>query len=154
LAIDRNIRARAFAYLRAYNVKHRIEGQHVGPLTRTCRDVLRALLWLTDRCRAVSYQAIAAEAGCSLDSVWRALTRLKASGLLAWSNRYAWNDRHRKVVRTLNEYRWLEPVMPKSDFQKVPLTSQDSSGASQVMGAEHDRLDAAIGRLLALKLGG
>lgn len=161
MAVDRNLRARSFAYFRAYNAKHRTRGQHIGPLTRACRDVLRALLWLTDRRKAVSYLAIAAEAGCTPKTVWKALKRLRASGLLTWVNRYLWSDKHGKVVRTLNEYRWLEPQMPDqpSKLPKfgVTLPSQDLKGASQVMGSvKHvsQGLEAALGRLMALKPGG
>ena len=61
--LDRNAKARIWAYAQGYTAKHRRRGQHRGPLTRATLDVLRALLWRfhnqhTGRCFP-SYEAIA-----------------------------------------------------------------------------------------------
>jgi hypothetical protein len=143
-----------WVYFRAYNNQHKRKGMHIGPLTRTCREVLRALLWICNSkiTRSVSYEAIAREAGCSINSVWRALTRLRGAGILTWFNRYAWNDRHRKVVRTMNQFFLLSNFENEEVGQTQELEEKEE-GLSDVEcdeGTTSDReIEAALGQLRA-----
>ncbi len=45
IPLDRNAKARIWAYALARTAKLRRPGQHRGPLTRATLDVLRTLLW-------------------------------------------------------------------------------------------------------------
>src|SRR5580658_1260327 len=45
IPLDKNAKARIYAYAKGYNAKHRREGQHRGPITWAFFRVLRAILW-------------------------------------------------------------------------------------------------------------
>lgn len=85
-------------------------GKHYGALTGKQRDVFGALLWKfhnvqTGRCDP-SYGAIAAEAGCCVDTVRTAIAALESAGLLTWCNRLirVRGPGPKKVLRTSNGY--------------------------------------------------
>ena len=91
IPLDRNAKARIWAYAQGYTALHRRQGQHRGPLTRACLDVLRALLWgfhntHTGRCFP-SYEAIAEKAKVDRSTVARAIAALEAGQVLTWENR-------------------------------------------------------------------
>jgi hypothetical protein len=123
--LDGNAKARIMAYARAYNAKHRAAGQHWGPLTRTCMQVLEALLWSfhnskSGRCFP-SYETIAERARCNRDSVYEAIKALEAADVLTWLNRITrirvkepdllgqlvarW-----QIIRTSNAYVFRDPL--------------------------------------------
>jgi hypothetical protein len=103
-----------------------------------------------------SYAAIARVARCSLDTVRVAITRLRAAGLLSWVNSWHWNARERRVTRTANHYR-LADLTRNTENQSAPQqvskqgASQLTSPAPSVSCSDVSRLEAAIGRLMALK---
>ena len=167
--LDRNAKARIWAYALARTARLRRPGQHRGPLSRAYLDVLRALLWgfhnqHTGRCFP-SYEAIAETASVHRATVARAIEALELAGVLTWENRLV---RQRVAVeglfgrdwimvprRTSNAYRFRDP-------QPLPLPllpkSQNSTGtrnqvfinqkAEPVLTLDPtNRLDAALLRL-------
>ena len=105
--LDRNAKARIWAYAQAYTARLRQKGQHRGPLTRATLDVLRALLWgfhnrHTGRCFP-SYEAIAEAAKVSRATVARAIAVLEAAALMSWENRLV---RQRVAVMGLFGREW------------------------------------------------
>ena len=89
--LDRNAKARIWAYALGYTASRRRRGQHRGPLTRAYLDVLRALLWRfhnqhSGRCFP-AYEAIADAADVSRATVARAILALEVAGVLTWQNR-------------------------------------------------------------------
>src|SRR4029077_1544776 len=118
--LDREAKVRVMAYAKAWNARHRLPGQHRGPLTRATGEVLEALLWgfhnaATGACFP-SYEAIAAKAECCRDTVYEAIKALELAGVLAWVNRIVrepdlfgqWTWRWR-VIRTSNAYTFRDP---------------------------------------------
>lgn len=168
--LDGNAKARLFAYAVAYTALHRQPGQHRGPLTRACLDVLRTLLWGfhnsgTGRCFP-SYERIAEAAKVSRSTVAKAIATLEAAGMLTWENRLI---RQRVVVmglfgrqsqlvprRTSNAYRFRDPqpanmpALPKSQ-NSTGTPKEEFSRAFFAMAATHMRpssmLDAALAKL-------
>lgn len=125
IPLDRNAKARIVVYARAWNAKHRQPGQHRGPLTRACLEVLEALLWGFHNSKSglcfPSYEAIAAKAECCRDTVYEAIRALEAADVLTWVNRIVreqvrerdlfgnWATRWR-LVRTSNAYLFRDPL--------------------------------------------
>ena len=146
IPLDRNAKARIWAYAQGYTALHRRRGQHRGPLTRATLDVLRSLLWgfhnaRTGRCFP-SYEAIAKAAKVDRATVARAIAALEAGQVLTWENRLV---RQRVAVpgllgpvvvlvprRTSNAYSFRDPqpqtpvILPKSQ-NSTGTTYQDSS---------------------------
>jgi len=146
IPLDRNAKARIWAYAQGYTALHRRRGQHRGPLTRASLDVLRSLLWgfhntHTGRCFP-SYEAIAEKAKVHRATVARAIAALEAGGVLTWENRLV---RQRVVTpglvgrvvvlvprRTSNAYSFRDPQpqvraeLPKSQ-NSTGTTFKDSS---------------------------
>jgi len=138
IPLDRNAKARIWAYANGYTARHRRRGQHRGPLTRAYLDVLRALLWgfhntHTGRCFP-SYDAIAEAAKVDRATVARAITALEVGRVLSWENRLV---RERIMApgllgpvaslvprRTSNAY-WFYDPLPKS--QNSPGTRNQES---------------------------
>ncbi len=115
IPLDRNAKARIFAYAKGYNARHRREGQHQGPITWAFLRVLKAMLWefhnsRTGRCYP-SYETIAEKAECCRDTVYEAIKALMASGILDWVNRFdkiyigRW-----QVIRVSNAYKFRDPL--------------------------------------------
>ena len=137
--LDRNAKARLWAYAQAYTARLRQKGEHRGPLTRATLDVLRALLWgfhnqHTGRCFP-SYEAIAEAAKVSRATVARAIAVLEAAALMSWENRLV---RQRVAViglfgrewqsvprRTSNAYSFHDPQL--ANRPALP-ESQNSTG--------------------------
>jgi hypothetical protein len=142
--MDRNAKARIMVYADAWTARHKQPGQHRGPITRTFRDVLRALLWAfhnarTGRCFP-SYESIAAKAGCAVSSVHLGIKVLETAGILSWVNRLAFiRDKcvdatgaivwHPRVIRTSNAYTFHDPVENRG---KPPISSgpENRAGSS------------------------
>ncbi len=141
IPLDRNAKARIWAYAQGYTALHRRRGQHRGPLTRASLDVLRSLLWgfhntHTGRCFP-SYEAIAEKAKVHRSTVARAVAALEAGGVLTWENRLV---RQRVVTpgligrvvllvprRTSNAYSFRDPQpQTRADTPK----SQNSTGTT------------------------
>ena len=168
--LDRNAKARIWAYAQAYTARLRRKGQHRGPLTRATLDVLRALLWgfhsqHTGRCFP-SYEAIAEAAKVSRATVARAIAMLEAAALMSWENRLV---RQRVAVmglfgrewqsvprRTSNAYSFHDPqlanrlALPKSQ-NSIETPVEESSPQTPLTIADlnpANRLDAML-----LKLG-
>jgi Helix-turn-helix domain len=122
--LDREAKVRVMAYARAWNARHRLPGQHRGPLTRATTEVLEALLWGFHNAASgacfPSYEAIAAKAECCRDTVCEAIKALALAGVLSWVNRIVrervrerdlfgqWVTRWR-VLRTSNAYAFRDP---------------------------------------------
>jgi hypothetical protein len=105
--LDRNAKARIWAYAQGYTARHRQRGQHRGPLTRAYLDVLKALLWTfhnshSGRCFP-SYERIAEAACVHRSTVAEAITALEAAGVLSWENRLI---RVRRAVAGLFGMEW------------------------------------------------
>jgi hypothetical protein len=125
ISLDRNAKARIMVYARAWSVKHRLPGQHRGPLTRAFLEVLEALLWGFHNSRSglcfPSYEAIATKAECCRDTVYEAIRALEAADVLTWVNRIVreqvrerdlfgkWSSRWR-LLRTSNAYVFRDPL--------------------------------------------
>ncbi len=150
IPLDRNAKARIWACAQSYTALHRRRGQHRGPLTRACLDVLRALLWgfhntHTGRCFP-SYEAIAEKARVHRSTVARAIAALEAAGVLTWENRLVRQrvvrpGLDRPVVmlvprRTSNAYSFRDPQpeiranLPKSQ-NSTGTTFKDSSSLTK-----------------------
>lgn len=102
----------------AYNARHREPGQHIGPITRTMLTVLNALLFTflnnkTGDCFP-SYATIADSAGCSEDTVYRAISILRDAEILDWDRCFTKRPdrvtRTWKVMRTSNAYLFARPA--------------------------------------------
>lgn len=123
--LDRNAKARIMVAARAYNARFRQPGQHWGPLTRACLQVLEALLWgfhnsKDGRCFP-SYERIAERARCNRDTVYEAIKALERADILTWVNRIAhmrvWEPNlfgklapRLRVIRTSNAYLFRDPL--------------------------------------------
>ncbi len=115
IPLDRNAKARIFAYAKGYNARHRREGQHQGPITWAFIRVLKAMLWEFHNSRTghcfPSYESIAEKAECCRDTVYEAIKALRASGILDWVNRFdkiyigRW-----QVIRISNAYAFRDPL--------------------------------------------
>ena len=151
IPLDRNAKARIWAYAQARTARLRRPGQHRGPLTRATLDVLRTLLWhfhnrASGRCFP-SYERIADSARVHRATVARAIAALEREGVLTWENRLV---RQRVAIeglfgpqwtmvprRTSNAYRFYdyrrdafgrpvdEPTSPKSQ-KPIGTTSQEN----------------------------
>ncbi len=151
IPLDRNAKARIWAYALARTAKLRRPGQHRGPLSRATLDVLRTLLWhfhnrTSGRCFP-SYERIADSARVHRATVARAIAALEREGVLTWENRLV---RQRLAVeglfgpqwvvvprRTSNAYRFYDyqrdafgrpvdvPSSPKS-HKSIGITSQEN----------------------------
>ena len=116
IPLDRNAKARIFAYAEGYNFKHRREGQHQGPITWAYFRVLKAMLWgfhnnRTGHCFP-SYESIAETAQCCRDTVYEAIKVLESSGILDWVNRFdkLFIEGSWQVIRTSNAYLFRDPL--------------------------------------------
>ena len=123
--LDRNAKARIAAYARAWSARNRQPRQHRGPITRAFLEVLEALLWGFHNARSglcfPSYEAIAAKAECSRDTVYEALKALEWAGVLTWQNRiiriqercrdlFGHEGWRWRVIRTSNAYVFRDPL--------------------------------------------
>ena len=125
IPLDRNAKARIWAYAQGYNAKHKTERQHQGPITWAYLRVLGALLWgfhngQTGKCFP-SYEAIAEKARCSRTTVYEAIRFFEDIGLLSWVNRivkvqercvdlFGQLGRRWRVLRTSNAYLFRDPL--------------------------------------------
>ncbi|NPD69776.1 helix-turn-helix domain-containing protein (plasmid) [Lichenicola cladoniae] len=108
IPLDRNAKARIWAYALARTAKLRRPGQHRGPLSRATLDVLRTLLWhfhnrSTGRCFP-SYERIADSARVHRATVARAIAALEREGVLTWENRLV---RQRVAIEGLFGRQWV-----------------------------------------------
>jgi hypothetical protein len=146
--LDRNAKARIMAYSRTWSRLHCLPGQHKGPITRACLDVLQALLWGFHNSRTgicfPSYERIAEKAECSRTTVYEALKVLEWAGVLSWQHRIVrvrelcqdlwgragWRWR---VIRTSNAYVFRDPQaagsgVPATEFRnRAGTPDQDVS---------------------------
>lgn len=161
--LDRNAKARVWAYAQGWTALHRRKGQHRGPLTRAYLDVLRALLWgfhnaHTGRCFP-SYERIAEAAKVDRATVAKAIKALEAGRVLSWENRLV---RQRVIVpgllgpvallvprRTSNAYWFRDPTPKSPNFPGTRLKSLSPLGDSPpaVILDPSNQLDAALARL-------
>lgn len=116
IPLDRNAKARIWAYALARTAKLRRPGQHRGPLSRATLDVLRALLWgfhnrTSGRCFP-SYERIADRARVHRATVARAIIALEQQGVLTWENRLV----HQRVaIQGLFGPQWVRVPMRTSN---------------------------------------
>ncbi len=108
IPLDRNAKARIWAYALARTARLRRPGQHRGPLTRATLDVLRTLLWhfhnrASGRCFP-SYERIADSARVHRSTVARAIAALEGEGVLTWENRLV---RQRVAIEGLFGPQWV-----------------------------------------------
>ena len=108
IPLDRNAKARIWAYALARTARLRRSGQHRGPLTRATLDVLRTLLWhfhnrSSGRCFP-SYERIADSARVHRATVARAIAALEREGVLTWENRLV---RQRVAIEGLLGPQWV-----------------------------------------------
>ena len=135
IPLDRNAKARIWAYALARTARLRRPGQHRGPLSRATLDVLRTLLWhfhnrSTGRCFP-SYERIADSARVHRATVARAIAALEQQGVLTWENRLV---RQRITVEGLFGPQWA-------------LVPRRTSNAYRF----YDYLQDAFGRLIELR---
>ena len=108
IPLDRNAKARIWAYALARTAKLRRPGQHRGPLSRATLDVLRTLLWgfhngISGRCFP-SYERIADRARVHRATAARAIAALEREGVLTWENRLV---RQRVAIEGLFGPQWV-----------------------------------------------
>ena len=139
--LDRNAKARIMAYARAWTARHRLPGQHKGPITRAFLDVLEALLWGFHNSRSgacfPSYERIAEKAGCCRRTVAEALKVLEWAGVLSWQHRIT-RIRERctdlfgcqgwrwRVIRTSNAYQFIDPQAERN--RSIPSECKNPPG--------------------------
>ena len=124
--LDREAKVRVMAYAKAWNARHRLPGQHRGPLTRATGEVLEALLWGFHNADSgacfPSYEAIAAKAECCRDTVCEAIKALAFAGVLTWVNRIV-----RERVRERDLFgQWVDPVAGAADLQRLCVPGPES----------------------------
>ncbi len=170
IPLDRNAKARIWAYALARTAKLRRPGQHRGPLTRAILDVLRTLLWgfhngISGRCFP-SYERIADRARVHRSTVARAIIALEQQGVRMAIQGLFGPQWMRVPMRTSNAYRFYDycrdafgrlvdrPSSPKSQ-NSTETTSQENRklaneqtecGASTPLDPNHP-LEAALLRL-------
>ena len=112
--LDREAKNRIQVLMRA--LTHPTEpGKHYGAVTAKAEEVGRVLLWVFHNCKTglciPGYDTIAKAAGCHRDTVAEAIKMLEAAGILTWCNRRTRITVRgvRKVVRTSNAYRFIDP---------------------------------------------
>ena len=71
--------------------------------------------------------------GCSIDTVREAIVRLRAAGLLHWSNRWRWNERVGRVTKSSNHYVLSCPIHKTENPAAPPEREERRKGAAQVM---------------------
>src|ERR1700709_2400239 len=83
-------KARIMAAVVAWNVEHKMPGQHYGPITHAHLRVLRVLLYkfhnLTTGACYPTYEMIARLAECRRSSVRMAIRRLEETGVMTWNH--------------------------------------------------------------------
>ena len=116
IPLDRNAKARIYAYAKGYNARHRKEGQHQGPITWAFFRVLKAMLWEFHNSRTghcfPSYESHCRE-GANAAGIpsMKQSTPWRASGILDWVNRFdkiyigRW-----QVIRISNAYQFRDPL--------------------------------------------
>jgi AraC-like DNA-binding protein len=154
--LNRDAKRRVLAYARSWNARHRQQGQHIGPLTRTTFDVLRALLFSfhnqhTGRCFP-SYEAIAQAASCARSTVALAIKALERAGVLRWIHRLRRSGA--RVLRTSNAYVFTVPQSSSENPTRtqnqgiLPSSSPSVPAAPQIIVLDpRSALDAALIRL-------
>lgn len=174
--LDRNAKARIIIYAKAWNARHKREGQHRGPLTRAIMEVLEALLWGFHNSKGgacfPSYESIAAKAECCRDTVYEAIKALEFANVLTWVNRITriqvreldlfgkWATRW-QTIRTSNAYLFRDPlpcaqnrpdagVFSKSENPSgtlIPESLSSSTPSKPASSPLSDDLAAALTRL-------
>lgn len=143
--MDRNAKARIMVFAKAWTARHKLPGQHRGPITRAFMEVLETLLWAfhnahTGRCFP-SYETIAAKAECSRDTVYEALKVLERAGILTWVNRLIWQRERgydafghpvvrRQAIRTSNAYVFRDQI-GEADRPKTPKSETPTGTLNQ-----------------------
>jgi len=161
IPLDRNAKARIFAYAKGYNAKHRREGQHQGPITWAFIRVLKAMLWEFHNSRTghcfPSYESIAEKAECCRDTVYEAIKALRASGILDWVNRFdkIYTGRW-QVIRVSNAYKFRDPLpcatLPevyKSENPAGTLLNQEKILTTTPKSSIHDLPDSTVATLIS-----
>jgi hypothetical protein len=120
IPLDREAKNRIRMLMRA--LTHPTEpGKHYGAVTAKAEEVGRVLLWVFHNAKTglciPGYETIAKEAHCHRDTVAEAIKMLETAGILTWCNRRTRVTVRgvRKVVRTSNSYRFIDPGS-KSEF--------------------------------------
>ena len=131
IPLDRNAKARIWAYALARTAKLRRPGQHRGPLTRAILDVLRTLLWgfhngISGRCFP-SYERIADRARVHRSTVARAIAALEQQGVLTWENRLV---HQRMAIQGLFGPQWVRVPMRTSNAYRFYDYRRDAFGRS------------------------
>jgi hypothetical protein len=129
-------------YARAWTVRHRQAGQHLGPLTWATLRVLEALVRgfhnsRDGRCFP-SYETIAARAQCHRTTVYEAIKALEAAEILTWVNRlirvqfreldlFGEMVLRSRLVRTSNAYVFRDPMPCAEKPKPQALTSKSTN---------------------------
>jgi hypothetical protein len=140
--LDGNAKARIMVYARAWTVRHRQAGQHLGPLTWATLRVLEALVRgfhnsRDGRCFP-SYETIAARAQCHRTTVYEAIKALEAAEILTWVNRlirvqfreldlFGEMVLRSRLVRTSNAYVFRDPMPCAEKPKPQALTSKSTN---------------------------
>jgi hypothetical protein len=126
--LDRNAKARIECRMRVLMRRTGEPRKHYGPLTAKAYAVGKALLYTFHNSRNgrcfPGYEAIAAAADCHRSTVAESIAALEDNEVLTWDHRIKriyeeeiglFGKRLRKrVVRTSNEYRFIDPISSKS----------------------------------------
>lgn len=133
--LDRNALARIWAYVIAWNFKHKTKRHHVGPVTRLGLDILKSILSFGRKTGrwypTIAQIAAGLEKGkCNKDTVNKAIKALEATGVFSWVNRREWGwiwvrdpsdgscKRVKHLGRVSNAYLFRDPL-PCADRPKT-----------------------------------
>jgi hypothetical protein len=161
--LDRNAKARIECRMRVL-MRRTEPHKHYGPLTAKAYAVGRALLYTFHNSRNgryfPGYEAIAAAADCHRSSVAEYIAMLEDNEILTWDQRIKrvyeeeiglFGRRLRKrVVRTSNEYRFIDPISSKSgNTGGTPkfIVNRDTLASAKTVPDASSHLEHALAKL-------
>jgi hypothetical protein len=88
---------------------------HELRITPQGREIFRVIIGFVAQGKLFpSYERIAELANCCVDSVWRAIARLRKAGFLSWTNEWRRDHDRGKWIKTTNTYSLETPT--KTEF--------------------------------------
>jgi len=162
--LDRNAKARIECRMKVLTKRTGDPHKHYGPLTAKAYKVGHELLYTFHNSRDgrcfPGYEAIAAAADCHRSSVAEYIAALEDNGILTWDNRIkrVWEEEvglfgkrlRKRVVRTSNEYRFIDPISSKSgNTGGTPksIINRDTLASTKTVPDASSRLERALAKL-------
>jgi hypothetical protein len=159
-ALDRNAKARIECRMRVL-MRRTEPHKHYGQLTAKAVAVGLALLFTFHNSRNgrcfPGYVAIAAAADCHRSSVAEYIAALEDNGILTWDHRIkrVWEEEtglfgkrlRKRVVRTSNEYRFIDPISSKSGNMggtPINIVDRDTLASAKTMPDPDSSLERVV----------